>query len=132
METVLESWKSRFETPTIDALLAGVPVEARAEMEAFRKRVGRSSVRWKGTPWRWTIQIDYPDGHACLVPDPESPRVAIALSAGFFAEHPPETLPRPARDLLLNAVSVGEVVWSEWSLGSPGSSEAILDVLGMG
>lgn len=65
------------------------------------------------------------------MPDPDLPRVAIPLRAEFFSEHPPETLPRPAKDLLLHAVAVGDVVWSEWGLSTPGAAQAVLDVTGL-
>ncbi|GEM_PF-5589057 len=110
--------------------MSALQPDARAEMELARKRLGRPSVRWSGVPWRWTVQLERASGPAALIPDPEAPRLAVAMSVGFFADNPPERMSRQHRDLLVRAVVVADVVWSEWSLSQPGSCEAVLDLIG--
>lgn len=126
LDQTLSAWLSTFETPTIEKLLKQLPPEARTEAEFCRKHLGRSSVQWQGIPWRWTVRIEHPEHYVVLVPDPEQVRVAIPLSSGFFAENPPETLRKDIRDLLVRAVVVGDLVWTEWSLGSVGASAKVL------
>lgn len=123
-------WTSQFETPTIDGLLSALPEDSRVEMERARKRLGRPSVRWNGLPWRWTVRLERDSGSAALIPDPEAPRIALSLPTGFFAEHPPEGMSRQHRELLVRAVVVADVVWSEWSLGVPGACDTVLDFVG--
>lgn len=127
----LDIWKTRYETPTLDALLSGVPAGPRAEIDAFRAKIGRASVRWKGVPWRWSVIVTHDGREIVIVPDPEAPRLAVRLEAGFFDDRPVEKMPKPARDMLQAAVRVGEVVWTEWSLASAGSAAAALELLGI-
>ncbi len=128
----MDPWQTRFSTPDAAALLAALSEPSRHEVEALIARFGQPKVRWQGDRWRWTLVLAVPSGEIAVIPDPGQPRLGVRLASGFVAEHPPESLPKPARDLLAHAVCVGPWTWTEWGLGVPGAAETILGVLGLG
>lgn len=128
----MNPWQTRFEIPTPGALLAGLTDPGAAEARSLCDRFGPGQVRWHGERWCWTVALPVPSGELILIPNPVSPRLGIRLATGYFAERPPESLPKPARDLLDGAVCVGDWTWTEWRLDSVGAAGAILGVLGLG
>jgi len=128
----LDPWQTRFSTPGTEALLAALPETSQREVGILISLFGQPEVRWQGDRWRWTLVLSVPSGEIAVIPDPSQPRLGVRLASAFVAEHPPESLPKPARDLLAHAVCVGPWTWTEWELGVPGSVETILGVLGLG
>ena len=128
----MDTWQTRFSTPTPEALLAAVPEVPRREIGVLADRFGPPIARWQGERWRWTLLFKVPSGEISVIPDPAQARLGVRLATGFVAEHPPESLPKPARDLLSHAVCVGPWTWTEWNLTSPGAAETVLGVLGLG
>lgn len=124
------AWQTRFQTPTLATLLAELPPDSAPLAEAAVRALGRRpKILWRGAPWNWTIHLNRAPVPVCLIPNPACLVIAVRIPAAFFHEQPPATLPRPLRNSMVAASCVGDIVWTEWSLTSRESFEAVRDLV---
>lgn len=128
------AWHDRFQTPSVQTLTGDLPADARALADAVAARMGkaRPKVAWMGVPWRWAIAYERPGGMVYVVPDPARPLLAARIPTGRFEERPPASLPRPTREAMVTATSVGDGVWVEWTLTGKAAVEGALDLIDPG
>lgn len=127
-KTLSSPWLDRFETPTTEHLLESIVEEYLPLTKVIRANLLElpevtEQVQWQGLPWRWSLAYITPRcpkerALAYLIPNPESARIAVPLHETLFPKlmHPKGA--RCLRENLAQSSRVGEVVWSEWVLGS--------------
>lgn len=120
--TQRSAWMDKFATPSRKALLeplAGVPL---VDQAVTAMQPATESIMWLGVPWRWTLAYRHPTAAServvYLVPDPESPRLAVALEPDILATIDLKAKHRFLRDGLAGGTRVGDRVWTEWPLTS--------------
>lgn len=122
----MNAWTDQFATPGAQTLIAEVPDphdRVLTDTTDWLDRVDGfdCEVRWMGLPWRWTIVYREDDRDALFViPDPESPKIAMQIGVNTLAEADMRRLSRPVREGLARARVVGQTVWAEWDLSTPG------------
>jgi hypothetical protein len=126
----LGAWQNRYQTPTADALLAGLGPDARAVAEDALKRLGRKPKPVWVVPWNWTLWIDAPDrGPVLMVPDPARLLIVGRVARAFFEEHLAAQPAKGPRDPIANASCVGDAVWLEWTPETPAALDAVFRVI---
>lgn len=123
------AWQDRYQTPTPDALLAELPEESHGLARQAVKHLARKPKTVWVDPWNWTLQFDLPAGPAYLIPDPVALRIAARVPRARFENDDLTSLPKPARDTIVAASSVGDGVWIEWALASAAATDAVLPVI---
>lgn len=94
----------------------------------------KPKLEWMGITWKWCESTPPPDPSGKLlavhlIPDPETPRVALTIATAFFETHAPASLPRPLQAGLGDAVSIGRQTWCEWPVASRDVAEAVLKLI---
>lgn len=124
------AWQNRYQTPPIDALMAGLTPDARATAEEALKRLARKPKPAWVVPWNWTLWIE-PSGHGpvLIVPDPDRLLIVARVARPFFEQHIASQPAKGPRDPIANASCVGDAVWVEWAPDSPAALDAIFRVI---
>jgi len=134
----VQTWKCQFEKPTIKAMIGELDPTVRGLYEDLRNSLletlgVKPRLEWMGITWNWCETVAIEDGGLLsavhLIPDPENPRVAIALSTVFFEKYPPSKLPKALHAGLGNATCVGHRSWCEWALSSNEAVDSIQQVI---
>lgn len=129
-------WESRFDTPTLSRLLAGLSREHASLVTHARKALlaaapGPETIAWQGLPWRWAILM-WGDSTvrpwAYIVPQPQRPRLALPLHVDLLATLREHSLSRYARTGLAAAPRVGSICWAEWDLESPEQTAELIAI----
>lgn len=123
------AWQDRYQTPTTEALLAGLSPDLLPFAQQAIKHLGRKPKPVWIDPWNWTLQFDLPTGPAYLIPHPTALKIAARLSRANFENDDLTSLAKPARDTIVSASSVGDGVWIEWALPSATALEAVLPLI---
>lgn len=119
------AWEERFETPRLEALLAGVAKSHAALIEQARAAIlaleGCGEViTWLGIPWRWSLAYHLPGvserAIAYLVPQPGKPLLAVPMNGEAVMSLPLKKLPKYIRDVIMFSPKVAGVHWMQWEL----------------
>ncbi len=117
------AWKNRFTRPETDTLVADLTDDDRRLFDAARKGLTKhdalaETLEWRGIPWRWCLAYslgkDRP--RAFLVPEPGRVALAMAIPSAEIDALSLRSLPRAAREGIVNATYVAGVLWAEWPL----------------
>ncbi len=119
----MPAWKNRFARPEADTLVGELTDDDRRLFDAAREGllglegVGES-LEWRGIPWRWclTYQVAKDRPRAFLVPEPGRVVLAMAIPSAEIDSLNFRSLPRAAREGIVNATYVAGVLWAEWPL----------------
>lgn len=138
LETTRLPWTDRFTKPQVDELSAHYD-SATGELFAHARRsvsepeAVEERLEWQGLPWRWTLvferQGDPTRALAYLVPDPQTPKISIPLTAEMIQLLPLKRMKKTIRDGIEMANSINSVVWACWDLGTENQLDEILDIL---
>lgn len=119
------AWEERFETPRVEALLAGFSKSQAGLIEQARAAIlglenAAESISWLGIPWRWTLAYTV-DGSserpiAYLVPQPGRPVLALPMAEDVVAALPMRRLPKYIRDVIAFSPKVAGVHWMQWDI----------------
>jgi len=130
---VTHAWKNRFARPTPDALLADLTPDERRLIDAAREGLAKleplaESLEWRGIPWRWCLayHLDKDRPRAFLVPQPGRIALAMAIPGAEVDAVGLRTLPRVAREGIVNATYVAGVLWAEWPLTAQSQLDDLL------
>lgn len=115
--------------PTPDALLAGLAPESLSFARQAIKHLGRKPKTVWVDPWNWVLHFDLPSGSVYLIPDPAALKIAARVPRASLEHDDLSSLPKPARDAVVAASSVGDGVWIEWALSSPAVTDAVLPLV---
>jgi hypothetical protein len=119
-------WFDKFNQPTEDQLIAGLPEASRSLastlLASLRDELGcETAIQWHGLPWRWAITI-CPRGSnkPCLflVCDPRRLVVGVCLSLDSLEQLEIKKLAATTRDAVSHAPAVAESVWLELELAA--------------
>lgn len=119
------SWANKFEQPTKKDLLADLDKERAALIEKTYKSINstlgtKPRLTWLDLPWRWSFEYTCPDHglleNIFLIPDPESPRIAVTIRSTFFEKHAPDTFPKLLRAGMAAGVLINHQTWCHWDL----------------
>ncbi|MCL4220681.1 MAG: hypothetical protein KJZ65_04860 [Phycisphaerales bacterium] len=129
-------WDDQFSRPDRSSLLAGLNKQDQMLVDRCLERLDaapkvRSSVRWHGIPWRWTIryETDRKEPVAFLIPEPRRPRLAIPLTAADLDRIGLKKLSKPTREGIALASAINGVVWTEWVLSSKSQADELLGLI---
>ncbi len=93
----------------------------------------RPKLGWMGLPWCWCYAYACTDNQliegAYLLPNPESTKIAITFRSSFFANTPPESLPKPLHTGIAAGVLINHQTWCEWELNSQDLLDSIVQLL---
>lgn len=134
-------WRDRFRRPTDDQLIAGLDEQGTMLFKTARKWLlgvedASEDLSWNGIPWRWSFAYwlsakpapsDLP--LAYLVPDPETPRLGLPMTAQVLAEVKPRKLSKTIREGLVHSTRVANVYWTSWDLQSKTGVQDVLDLV---
>lgn len=131
-------WTCQFEKPSFKALLEELDPEVQGLYQDLRKSTINTlkqspKLEWIGVSWQWCEQTELEPGGMLiavyLIPDPESPRVALTFSTSFFEHNPPSTLSKLLHAGLSTARTIGHQTWCEWPISSQDQIEAIIETM---
>ncbi len=124
------AWQNRYQTPTADALLAGLAPDARTLAEEAVRRIGlRPRPVWV-VPWNWTLWMESPErGPVVIVPDPGRLLIAARIARGAFDAYLATLPARGPREPIVAASCVGEAVWLEWTPDSTAGLDAVFRLI---
>ncbi|MFG0327410.1 MAG: hypothetical protein ACF8SC_09130 [Phycisphaerales bacterium JB037] len=118
------AWSCKFQTPTIDLLLADLPKTDRPAFDLAREALAeidtaRETLEWHGIPWRWALRYTTrgsADPFAYLVPDPAAPLLCLPVPGELLRDTEVAKLARTVREGVASGTRVGELVWCHWQL----------------
>ncbi len=130
----LQAWTSQFEKPTFKVLQDQLDPEAQVFYKKIRSSIvaalgKKPKLEWMGITWHW-CEHTKPDPSGMLqsihlIPDPQSPRVALTLSTTFFSTNPPSSLPKHLHSGLSTATAIGHQTWCEFPLNSQEAIDSV-------
>lgn len=136
----MNSWSLQYQTPTMDVLLGQLKPEYRETLESVRSWLSTNSEQrpkldYAGIAWHWNERFTFEPTKggalrcACLIPDPEQPRVAICCDRGFFQTHPPSMIPKALHAGLGDGICIGQLAWCTWGISSVDTAQAMVELL---
>ncbi|KAA0217014.1 MAG: hypothetical protein DYG94_02080 [Leptolyngbya sp. PLA3] len=130
-------WNEQFSRPDRSSLLAGLNKQDQLLVERCLERLDgaprvRSSIRWHGVPWRWTIryETDRREPVAFMIPEPRRPRLAVPLTAADLDRTGLKKLSKPVREGIALASAINGILWTEWVLSSRSQADELLGLVG--
>ncbi|CAN0557113.1 unnamed protein product [Laminaria digitata] len=136
----MNKWSEQYQDPSMEELLEALPAEARKAMETLREWVhgslgGVGRLTYYDVAWRWCETYELrPEGSDLLqtvhlIPDPESPRVALSCQRHFFEQQPLPAIHKSLQSGLGDAVCVGSLAWCCWGMNAPETAAALQELL---
>ncbi|MEZ6244326.1 MAG: hypothetical protein R3B57_14945 [Phycisphaerales bacterium] len=132
-QSTTPAWKNRFARPDVEALLGELSQDERRLLDAARDGLTKleslsESLEWRGIPWRWCLayHLDKDRPRAFLVPQPGRVALAMAIPGAEIDAVGLRSLPRVAREGIVNATYVAGVLWAEWPLTAQSQIDDLL------
>ncbi len=127
----MPAWHDQFTPGCPDRLTNEIDEQFAPAFATIKKRLDgldhlSCEVRWMGIPWRWSYVYHADEGDiAYLVPDPQSPMLAMPIALEQLASVETKKLARSVREGIARARVVDETAWVEWELASQAASNDV-------
>ena len=130
-------WQNRWTEPSLEQLLEPQKEQAGESLRSFIDQAleiegAAVRIRWYGTAWKWAIVIDAGQDLgdlAFVVPNPETPAIAVALEPGLYQGLGTKRLSKYIRDELRSAKWAYESYWTRFSPTNKSDVEALIDLI---
>lgn len=129
------AWADRFTVPTIEGVVAALPVGRRDVVEyaraLLRKRRLHEEFLWQGI-WRWSFVYTITGANgasAFIIPDPESARMCIPLTSASVVRAVTRPLSAYLRDRIAAAQTIDGVRWPSWRIESVDNVDELATLL---
>ncbi|MBL4591275.1 MAG: hypothetical protein JKY96_04880 [Phycisphaerales bacterium] len=131
-------WANKFDHPTKKALLAEMDKEQgslfdKAYQELADATGSSPSLTWMGLPWCWSYAYACPSSALIetvyLLPDPNSPKIALSIRSTFFEQNPPDTLHKALHAGIASGVLINHQTWCQWEIAPPELLGPIVDLI---
>ena len=134
-------WQDRWTEPSLEQLLQPQKEQAAEVLRSFIDQACEIpgvvvGIRWYGAAWRWTIvllagdEAGEPMGDlAYIVPNPESPTIAVAMEPELYQGLSTKRLSKYIRDELRSAKWAYESYWTRYAPTNKSDVEALIDLI---